>query len=182
MTLSLDFLREFMESLLSEKLRKELPQKAENQARQDLMDLHASLAAIEEQTALFVASIGDLAGFDKEKFANEGQDILRAARKQSSELLTLLLNLAEIMDRVAPKLSVYQYELIREIQEYRSSRALIISKLEEEIYKIEYGDYTGTIIHELYLRSLENLTRITQASAGIRQFIATQFGFKELYE
>ncbi len=181
MSLSLDFVWDFLKPVLSDTLKNQLEKSGEKQAKDDLLSLNKVLVIIEQSTDLFVGAIGEIVAFERDKLAKEGQEKLRNAQKYSKELLNHLLELAHIMERIAPKMSVYKYELIQEIQSYRSSRALVISKLEEEIFKIEYGDYKSSVINDLYLKSLENLKKIKAASAEIRQFIATQFDFKDLY-
>ena len=187
MSLSLDFLWDFVKPVLSDKLTKQLDKSGASQAQKDLLSLHEILMDIEQKTDLFVGSIGEIVALDRQKFHStqidplgEVAQKLDTARQHASDLLQSLLNLAHIMERIAPKMSVYKYDLIQEIERYRSSRALVISKLEEEINKIEHGDYTSNIINELYLKSLENLEKIKKASAGVRQFIASQYDFKDL--
>lgn len=194
MSLSLDFLWDFVKSVLSDKLTKQLDTSGASQAKKDLLSLHEILMTIEQKTDLFVGSIGEIVALDRQKLHTAQKDSLvqgtpsegevgrklEMARQNASDLLQSLLNLANIMERIAPKMSVYKYDLIQEIDRYRSSRALVISKLEEEIDKIEHGDYTSQVINELYLKSLENLQKIKKASAEVRQFIASQYDFKNL--
>ncbi len=180
MSLSLDFLWDFLKPVLSDKLTKQLNTSEASQAKKDLLSLHEILMTIEQKTDLFVGSIGEIVAFDRRKLHTEGVQKLEMARQYASDLLQSLIDLANIMERIAPKMSVYKYDLIQEIYRYKSSRALVISKLEEEINKIEGGEYTSNVINELYLKSLENLQKIRKASAEVRQFIATQYDFKEL--
>ena len=187
MSLSLDFLWDFLKPVLSDKLTQQLDKSEASQAKKGLLSLNEILMTIEQKTDLFVGSIGQIVAFDRQKLTTvqkdslgEGGQKLGMARQSASDLLQSLLDLANIMERIAPKMSVYKYDLIQEIDRYKSSRALVISKLEEEINKIESGDFNSTVINELYLKSLENLQKIKAASAEVRQFIASQYDFKNL--
>jgi hypothetical protein len=194
MSLSLDFLWDFLKPVLSDKFTKQLDTSGASQTKKDLLTLHEILMTIEQKTDLFVGSIGEIVAVDRQKLhtiqkdslvqrtPSEGEmsQKLEKARQNANDLLQSLLDLANIMERIAPKMSVYKYNLIQEIYRYKSSRALVISKLEEEINKIEQGDYNSTVINELYLKSLENLQKIKKASSEVRQFIASQYDFKNL--
>jgi hypothetical protein len=181
MSLSLDFIWDFLKPILSDKLKDQLNKSGESKAREDLMALHKVLLTLETQTESFVGSIGDIVAFDRTHLVMQGSEKILLSRRYAHQLLDTLLDLSRVMNIVAPNLSVYKYDLIKEIESYRNSRAMVISKLEEEIYKIEQGDYSSTVINELYLKSLENLIKIKSSSAGIRHFISEQFQFKDLY-
>lgn len=114
MSLSLDFLWDFLKPVLSDKLTQQLDKSEASQVKKDLLSLNEILMTIEQKTDLFVGSIGEIVAFDRQKLTTvqkdslgEGGQKLGMARQSASDLLQSLLDLAHIMERIAPKMSVY---------------------------------------------------------------------------
>jgi hypothetical protein len=180
MNLSLDFLWDFLQPVFEEEVKKELARKDEAQAKEELMALYQALVQMETKTELFVGCLEALVRADQATLAQEGRPRITAATTAARDLLASLPTLAQAMESLLPALSIHRHELIQEINSYRQSRALVISRLEEEVEKIERGGYESRILSDLYMKSLDNLGKIKSASEGMRQFIAEQFSFQEL--
>ncbi|MCB0639802.1 MAG: hypothetical protein KDC54_24430 [Lewinella sp.] len=180
MKLSLDFLWDFLQPVFGEEVKQELAKKDEREAKDQLMALYQALLQIETKTELFVGSLEAIVGAEPASLATEGRAKMQAATTSARDLLASLPILAQALETLLPALSIHRHELIQEIESYRQSRAMVISRLEEEVEKIERGGYESQILSDLYMKSLDNLGKIKAASENLRTFIAEQFSFRDL--
>jgi hypothetical protein len=178
-TLALNFLWKFLEPVLGDYVKERLkPKNSSTRARDRAFSLYQELGQIKKLTDDFVIALQAYAQLvaknRPESIIFNSQMILGRA---AAELMSALPKLAEAIKAVNPQLDIHQPELVQKIDRYRSSRAYILTELEDAVYRV--ATTRKETVQQLAKRAEKNRQLINTAIEEMRAFLAKEFPFKE---
>jgi hypothetical protein len=154
---------------------KSSPERARNRS----FALYEALGSLQQSSRAFVELLDEVAinlgrpEFEREYVATHD---LRARMADVAESLT---RLAEAMNAVDPQLEVHAPVLAREIQDAALSRALVLTRADEELESLENIEPAdAAALSDDANRALVQLRAVTE---NMREFLAEEFSFRDSF-
>ena len=155
------------------------PKSSSEKARSYAYALFHYLGVIEEKSEAFVNELGVLIQrVESGQFESNDKTVWRA-REALRNLASSLNSLTEAIEEIDPQLRVHLPEVAREIATATQNRAYVVSSAEEALSHLE--DVDPEVLAEIRDQALQNLEQIQAATKEFREFLATQFSFKESF-
>jgi hypothetical protein len=177
--LGLTFLWEFLSPIFSDAIKARLKPPTSSEAAKDrAFQLYQKLEDVDQKTDMFVSAFQAFAALALKASSEDQRQSKRAELRQAAQdLMYSLPELADALDRVNPQLEIHQHDLVQTIEQYRHSRALLLTKLEESVDSA--ADQNVETIQQLVNTAESNRQLIKRAIHEMRVFLAAEFPFKE---
>jgi hypothetical protein len=177
----LDFLWKFLDPILDEANQAKLrPASSADSAKKLAFHLYDSLGMLSQKTDAFVDALGALVSRARTSTPSVEMEAERNTLAQTArELMYALPRLAEALDGVNPQLDIHKHELVEKINQYRSSRALVLTELESGAHdasRVRLAD-----LERILATAEKNRKLINEATAELRTFLAQVFPFKDSF-
>jgi hypothetical protein len=173
LTFALDFLKSVLTGVVGDRLKRKT---SSEKAKDAAYTLFTALGDLQQSSTAFVEELDEVV--QEAKASPDGVDTT-ALYARLGRVSRDLSHLTDAMNQIDPQLEVHAPAIAREVHGASQSRALVITRAEQELSAV--GSLDTAALSTVGDHAHATLVQIRAVTEDMREFLAQQFSFKESF-